>query len=259
MCDLDQVPTTARARKRKATTHSQETFVCRSATDARRGLYYQLDWEKHREAALTSSDRVDGSAWIVTGAPPASQRPVLRKRKPDPDSDESGDSGDEYRASEVDEGDNEDPGSDEDEPADIQSVSAEGTDEEEVEDIVQTPSKRRKRAKQVTTPRRQRRRKNLVEPTPHSRAALKARKKTKRLTIKPAPQIAYDYLKAFGETLPKDPWLRSLQVLHVGSRPDVLPCREDEFLRILRSVEGLLEEGSGGCVCMFHLGYHRLP
>ena len=48
--------------------------------------------------------------------------------------------------------------------------------------------------------------------------------------------------------LPENPWLRVMQVLHVGARPDVLPCREKEYGQIMRAVEGLLEEGSGGCV-----------
>ena len=50
--------------------------------------------------------------------------------------------------------------------------------------------------------------------------------------------------------LPKDPWLRAMNALHVGSKPDFLPCREEEFNKVLRCVGELLEEGSGGCVCM---------
>ena len=88
-------------------------------------------------------------------------------------------------------------------------------------------------------------------PTPHSRAALRARAKTKRKAFRPAPQIAYDFMNTSIGDLPSDPWLRVMQVFHVGARPDVLPCREAEFMHILRSVEGLLEEGSGGCVCKY--------
>ncbi|KAJ3501971.1 hypothetical protein NLJ89_g9099 [Agrocybe chaxingu] len=39
-----------------------------------------------------------------------------------------------------------------------------------------------------------------------------------------------------------------MHALHVGSRPDALPCREDEYERVLRCVGELLEEGSGGCI-----------
>ncbi|KAL5526336.1 ORC1 [Sanghuangporus sanghuang] len=248
--EVPSFPTVSRIKKGKAFTHMQDTFFCRSAIDARRGLYYQLDWEKHRETALTSDDKISGSAWIVDVAPPSPRKTVRRTRKSYSNVDESSDSEDEYQAHAEDEGNDEDSGSDVDILSDIQPASEEEIDEDEVEAIVQTPSKRRRRASQPTTPRKQKRRKYLAEPTPHSRAAMKGRKMSmsKRLAIKPAPQIAYDYLKAFGDTLPQDPWLRALQVLHVGSRPDVLPCRENEFQRILRSVEGLLEEGSGGCV-----------
>lgn len=58
--------------------------------------------------------------------------------------------------------------------------------------------------------------------------------------------LGFDYSMAH---LPHDPWLRAMHVLHVGSRPDALPCREEEFERVLYSVSDLLEEGSGGCVC----------
>ncbi|KAL5486260.1 ORC1 [Sanghuangporus weigelae] len=243
--ELPSLSTTSQTKKGKASAHMQNTFFCRSAIDARRGLYYQLDWEKYREIALTSDDKISGSAWVVDVAP-APRKTVRRKRKSDSSSDESSDSEDEYQAHAEDGENDESSGSDGDELRNIRSASEEEIDEDEVEEIVRTPSKRRRRTSQSKTPRKPKWRKNLAEPTPHSRVAMKARIKSKRLVIKPAPQIAYDYLKAFGDT--QDPWLRALQVLHVGSRPDVLPCRENEFQRILRSVEGLLEEGSGGCV-----------
>jgi hypothetical protein len=46
-----------------------------------------------------------------------------------------------------------------------------------------------------------------------------------------------------------DPWLRAMQALHVGARPEALPCRTEEYGRVMRAVEELLEEGSGGCIC----------
>ena len=49
----------------------------------------------------------------------------------------------------------------------------------------------------------------------------------------------------------KDPWLRAMHALHVGARPEALPCRAEEYARVMRSVEELLEEGSGGCICAF--------
>jgi hypothetical protein len=53
--------------------------------------------------------------------------------------------------------------------------------------------------------------------------------------------------------IPKDPWLRSMHALHVGSRPNALPCREEEYARVLKCVGELLEEGSGGCICSLYI------
>ncbi|EJT97446.1 P-loop containing nucleoside triphosphate hydrolase protein, partial [Dacryopinax primogenitus] len=44
------------------------------------------------------------------------------------------------------------------------------------------------------------------------------------------------------------PWMRALATLHVSATPDDLPCREQEFESVLGKVEGLLEEGEGGCI-----------
>ncbi|KZO92559.1 P-loop containing nucleoside triphosphate hydrolase protein, partial [Calocera viscosa TUFC12733] len=44
------------------------------------------------------------------------------------------------------------------------------------------------------------------------------------------------------------PYLRALATLHVSATPDDLPCRDEEFERVLGKVEGLLEEGEGGCI-----------
>jgi len=49
----------------------------------------------------------------------------------------------------------------------------------------------------------------------------------------------------------KNPWLRAMHALHVGARPEALPCRTEEYGRVMRAVEELLEEGSGGCICEF--------
>ena len=115
-----------------------------------------------------------------------------------------------------------------------------------------TPRKRRRRRNITSTPRKRSRR-TLAIPTPHSKAALRARaKNSKRLAIRPPPpERAYDFMNPIVHNLPDDPWLRAMQVLHVGSRPDVLPCRGEEYSKVLRAVEGLLDEGSGGCVCKF--------
>jgi hypothetical protein len=35
------------------------------------------------------------------------------------------------------------------------------------------------------------------------------------------------------------------------ARAEALPCRTEEYGRVMRAVEELLEEGSGGCICEF--------
>ncbi|KAH9921174.1 uncharacterized protein BXZ73DRAFT_51996, partial [Epithele typhae] len=47
-----------------------------------------------------------------------------------------------------------------------------------------------------------------------------------------------------------------------GGAPELpLPCRETEYGRVLKAVEKLFEDGSGGCICEFLLvscGVRRL-
>ena len=40
-----------------------------------------------------------------------------------------------------------------------------------------------------------------------------------------------------------------MHALHIGARPEALPCRVEEYGRVMRAVEELLKEGSGGCIC----------
>ncbi|EKM58737.1 uncharacterized protein PHACADRAFT_207509 [Phanerochaete carnosa HHB-10118-sp] len=108
---------------------------------------------------------------------------------------------------------------------------------------------------------------SFAAPTPHSKAALRARanhKRARQLAVRPPPGPGHASIQGTnGEDMDfggeQDPWLRAMQVLHVASRPegmeasdersrDMLPCREAEYGRILGAVEELLEEGSGGCV-----------
>lgn len=81
----------------------------------------------------------------------------------------------------------------------------------------------------------------------------KARSSPQKRKIKPSFGISFSSqsltFKASVAHLPKDPWLRAMHALHVGSRPDSLPCRDEEFNKVLRCISELLEEGSGGCVC----------
>ena len=125
-----------------------------------------------------------------------------------------------------------------------------GSDFELDDDVPKTPSKRKRGGKisAITTPRHKRIR-NLAMPTPHSKAALRARRKKAALVVNPPPPEMYEEHSKQLQKLPKDPWLRGMHVLHVAARPNELPCREEEYSRVLRSVLELVEEGSGGCVC----------
>ncbi|KAE9385151.1 hypothetical protein BT96DRAFT_960792 [Gymnopus androsaceus JB14] len=143
----------------------------------------------------------------------------------------------------------EDPSSDDDEP--------------------KTRGRKRKRttAASTSTPRKPRQR-AIAQPTPHSKAALSRRERKRSLTSSPSKakrsvtsspskrrittlptRTTYagagtssdtDATLAALQELPPDPFLRAMHALHVGSRPDTLPCRG--------AVSDLLEEGSGGCI-----------
>jgi hypothetical protein len=125
-------------------------------------------------------------------------------------------------------------------------------------DEPKTPSKKRKRMTSTKgTPRKR------AHPTPNSRARLhrssnphkspstKSPSKKSPLKVRPPPPVPFPLKRLALEALPKDPWLRAMHALHVGSRPDELPCREEEYAKCLRSVEELVGEGEGGCVCRF--------
>ncbi|KAJ4497941.1 P-loop containing nucleoside triphosphate hydrolase protein [Lentinula lateritia] len=127
------------------------------------------------------------------------------------------------------------------------------SDEDDIDDDVpKTPSRKRKRAA-TTTPRKQRGR-AVAQPTPHSKAALSRRKRSitgspsKKRALPVKSQNTYAASNSLFHHLPEDPWLRAMHALHVGSRPDALPCRESEFQLVHKSVSQLLEEGSGGCI-----------
>ena len=223
------------------------SFYCHLAIDARRGLHYEINWEDHHKHALEVQNDYLGESWDV--CPQVDKKSRRKRRRASPESDESGDSSTEYIDTREKDG-NEESESEDSDPGEVEIESdpePSSGDEERV--APRTPSKKRKQNTQ-STPRLPRRvRQTVAAPTPHSKAALRVRAKRAKLKILPAPppELALDVQQL---NLPKDPWLRAMQVLHVGSRPDVLPCREEEFTRILGAVYSLLDEGSGGCICM---------
>ena len=235
-----------------------DQFYVDSAIDALRGLYYELDWDAHKNSALENDEDEDGSSWIVVASlgPKKTKKSVKiakpRNARPESSEDEA-DSSDEYDQQPSDGDDAEVSEGEAEEEDDAAEGEVEDEEDATTEKVPRTPSKKRKRTSQSKTPRKPKRQKRTIAaPTPHSKAALRARAKSKSLLpIRAATDLTLEFMKLDMGVLPDDPWLRAMQVLHVGARPEVLPCRENEFMHILRSVEGLLEEGSGGCVCAY--------
>lgn len=269
-----------------------DRFVCRSAVDAQRGLFYEFVWEAHREHAKAAPPG-DWSRWAVgvSNVVPDTPKPKARttkKRKADTDSeaDESETSlqspskrpkrgrkapargrvpvkkKPRTKATAEDEdfepvaSRSSSPSASSARPSDASDadsdvdVEPEDSDLDLDDDVPKTPSRRKRggRTSATTTPRHKRVR-TLAMPTPHSKAALRARRKQTTLVAKPPPpEMNEEHYKQL-QKLPKDPWLRGMHVLHVAARPNELPCREEEYARVLRSVLELVEDGSGGCVC----------
>lgn len=248
-------------------------FYCRLAVDPRRGVFFDLNWERHRAESLqrskppssgasSSSKKDDSSTWGEgAGWDVVEQRSSHLKEKK-----KKTIAADEISESEPDDpnesyADSEEDDDDDDMEADDGDASdGDGDDSPDDDpDEPRTPSRKRGRG-QPKTPRKRTR--TVVQPTPHSKAALARRKQKKRTETEPAsprkrkaatfairfPEQSLTFQASMAH-LPRDPWLRAMHALHVGSRPDVLPCREDEYARVLRCVGELLEEGSGGCVC----------
>ncbi|KAF8173916.1 hypothetical protein BJ912DRAFT_991510 [Pholiota molesta] len=242
-------------------TDPDKNFYCRYAVDSRRGIFYDLSWERHRTDCLiqskppqnasgSSSKGADPSTWgagLLWDVIPKPNREAKGKGKKKQDpleeiSESKVDDSDEYEGDETDEDDED------------------GVDPDEQSAQPAHPRKR-KRAQQKTP--RKRSKTTFVQPTPHSKAVLAKRRKRSAAnpdtpTASPRKRKSTTFavrnpeqsltFQASMAHLPKDLWLRSMHALHVGSRPDVLPCREEEYARVLRCVGELLEEGSGGCV-----------
>ena len=235
---------TSTSSRYKAPPSALETsFFCVNAVDSRRGLYYELDWRSHWEQSLkrANADAVEwgsGAPWVVAVQPVTKRR--RRIAQEGPDATHGADSDGEYKGSRS---DGESSGID-------STAHTLRPDDDEDDDEPRTPSKRRRRAaaSTPTTPRRKRGAPAaLAAPTPHSKRAIRARAR-RPVMLAPPPEMAGAF--ALGEASTEtDPWLRAMHALHVGARPEALPCRTEEYARVMRAVEELLEEGSGGCIC----------
>ncbi|KII85243.1 hypothetical protein PLICRDRAFT_45427 [Plicaturopsis crispa FD-325 SS-3] len=238
----------------------EETYQCRLAINSQRGLHYDFNWDAHKIEALAEKEDWEGRAWDVSVQKPSpAPTPAKKKRRTLSDESDVSDSEDDFQDEEQDEDDEDD---------ELALPVRDDISDDEVEEpdaVPKTPTKKRKRAAVARTPSkstrtptkprsptkarntavaqtpRRKRTRTLAAPTPHSKAALRSRAKR---SIRAPPQFTQLQV----ENLPTDPWLRAMHTLHVGARPGVLPCREEEYAKVLRSVEELLEEGSGGCV-----------
>lgn len=225
-------------------------FVCRFALHSGQGNYYEFDWEEHHRFALSSKPTHEAkSAWRANSAHITVQN--KRQKKQPALSMSKGnrsetDSDSEEKTSDYEHDEEED----EEEIGDELSEVEENDDIEEDDDgyykgkSQKSPSKDKRRLKLKMRPTK---RKQAIL-TPDSKVALRTRGKRKGAGRDfPLPRLATDYLRL--ENLPSDPYLRAMRLLHVGARPDALPCREDEYMEVMSAVLSLLEEGSGGCVC----------
>ncbi|KAF7303122.1 Origin recognition complex subunit 1 [Mycena kentingensis (nom. inval.)] len=232
-------------------------FYCHLAADSRRNIYYDLDWIGHRRGAMADPDSPYGSgeAWRV--------QPVVKKRGPTPDKKKVKlDTKKKVKPEQKqqDEDDEDDRMSDssqsesEGELPTLRGKPKDGNFEDDGDEDSDNSAAASDSGEDMDAPKTPRKKGTMAHPTPHSKAALKRRRKStgnasprKRAKVhvrRHEAGLGYDAMT----NLPEDPWLRAMQVLHVGSRPDALPCRDDEFDRVLGSVFDLLEEGSGGCV-----------
>ncbi|KAJ3480400.1 hypothetical protein NLI96_g8374 [Meripilus lineatus] len=241
-------------RKPSSTVLADKTprFCCQYATHSRRGLYFRLSWQELLQTAL-KCEAPWGSRdhWNIESEE-APKTPKKRQRTLSTVPEEA----ELPRIPQLILDTYKDRSTDDEEYQDVQvPISSDDTedDEDALPVVPRTPSRKRKRTPASTptkTPTRRRTHASttLVAPTPHSKAALRARAKKRTLAVRPPPQDRIGDLDLMLANVPRDPWLRAMHVLHVASRPEELPCREEEYNRVLRSVEELVEEGSGGCV-----------
>lgn len=254
-CTVGSKPAARRRRKGSdsgsGSDDENDSFECTHAVDPAKGIYYRFDWEKHRAATLKLGSQDDEGAWNVHVSEPI-QKPKQRMQDEVDEAEESGDdSEDDFHLEESEEGSEDELALAESDAMELDSIPEE--DEEGLEDlndvVSRTPSKRKGKTRTVKSTPSRSRKQSKAAPTPHSKAALRLRQKKRKphhiKSLRPVfPENIVDL-----SGLPKDAYLRSMHLLHVGSRPDALPCREDEFVEVLGHVVDLVEEGAGGCVC----------
>lgn len=222
------------------------------------GIYYPIQWDDFHSDKMTVHEKDRVSIWNVDIQSSASGRRQNQAEESDESSEESSDEEEVAPESPSEEdSDQGEDGADEEldvtEPveSDSETERRRGTSSSPRKkggaSPSKTPSKKRKRNLEDSfsqTP--VKKRKGMAQPTPHSKAALRARKKFK---IRPPSDMAQGQDNTTLYTMVDDPYLRAMHTLHVGERPDSLPCRDEEYVNIFENVIGLLQEASGGCIC----------
>ncbi|TIA93657.1 hypothetical protein E3P99_00080 [Wallemia hederae] len=113
---------------------------------------------------------------------------------------------------------------------------------DEVSSDDDTDTRKRRRGGVNATPRKNKSR-IVGHFTPSKKRNLQQRRAANAVKPLPAPAI-----ESLNDTTDRDAKSLSRALLHVGATPGYLPCREDEYLMIEGCIEGLLEDGQGGCV-----------
>lgn len=197
-----------------------------SAYDPLKGLHYDLNWNAFHKDKTTSANDDIAFHWNIQ----------VPKSKAARESDSETSSEGEDQGHEGGSGNSSEEVSDSEGEPENDNEKSEGSS---------TPKRKRKLSDTYSDdfPSR-RKRQRLAKPTPHSKAALKARKKFK---IRPPTTLFQDNAALLA--IEDDPFLRAMHTLHVGERPDSLPCRDEEYVSIFENILGLLQESSGGCIC----------
>jgi len=235
-------PKGTKAKKTSKSSKKVTEYKIEASYDPVTGIYYPINWNDFHSDKMTvrETDRV--AIWNV--AVDSSSRKRGHAQESDDSSDES--SSEELALEPISEEESDDGTASADDDLDALEPPVSDSETEANRSTV-SPTKKRKRKQDDTvgqTP--VKKRKGTVQPTPHSKAALRARKKFK---IRPPSDLGQDNTTLY--TMEDDPFLRAMHTLHVGERPDSLPCRDEEYVNIFENVIGLLQEASGGCICEY--------
>jgi origin recognition complex subunit 1 len=223
---------------KKSPQSRQLEYVIDAAYDPITGMYYPMNWPNFLADRTTTIQDDKVGLWNVS----------IDKKTAGKVAPAISDSEDSSEDEHDDENESEDEEMEEQLSEDNESVEEKTVSgDSEGEEHPSASRRKRKRSTQETkirTPAK--RRKGAIQPTPHSKKALKSRKKYK---IRPPTIQVQDNSALF--SMEDDPFLRAMYTLHVGERPDSLPCRDDEYVTIFENVMSLLQETSGGCICEF--------